>query len=100
MQGGVSQVDSFDYKPLLEKRDGEQISFDDPREFANSGTLGSKQKIMKSLWPFRQRGESGRWVSDLFPEMGEHVDKMAFIHSMNTEGLPTVQRHSFFIAAH
>lgn len=87
MQGGVSQVDSFDYKPLLDKRDGELISFDDPREFANSGTLGSKQKIMKSLWPFRQRGESGRWVSELFPEMGSHVDKMTFIHSMNTEGV-------------
>ncbi|XZE43075.1 DUF1501 domain-containing protein [Pirellulaceae bacterium SH467] len=87
MQGGVSQVDSFDYKPLLDKRDGELIGFDDPREFANSGTLGSKQRIMKSLWPFRQRGESGRWTSDLFPGMSEHVDKMTFIHSMNTEGV-------------
>jgi len=87
MQGGVSQVDSFDRKPLLYERDGELISFDDPREVANTGTMGTQQKIMKPLWDFKQYGESGRWVSDLFPEIAKHVDKMSFIHSMNTEGV-------------
>lgn len=87
MQGGVSQVDSFDRKPLLYERDGELISFDDPREVANTGTMGTQQKIMKPLWDFQQYGESGRWVSGLFPEMAKHVDKMSFIHSMNTEGV-------------
>ncbi|MCU0718440.1 MAG: DUF1501 domain-containing protein, partial [Pirellula sp.] len=87
MQGGVSQVDSFDRKPLLSERDGELISFDDPREVANTGTMGTQQKIMKPLWDFQQHGESGRWVSGLFPEMAKHVDKMSFIHSMNTEGV-------------
>ncbi|MFN7291845.1 MAG: DUF1501 domain-containing protein [Pirellula sp.] len=87
MQGGVSQVDSFDRKPILYERDGELISFDDPREVANTGTMGTQQKIMKPLWDFQQHGESGRWVSGLFPEMAKHVDKMSFIHSMNTEGV-------------
>jgi hypothetical protein len=87
MQGGVSQVDSFDRKALLYERDGELISFDDPREVANTGTMGTQQKIMKPLWDFQQYGQSGRWVSGLFPEMAKHVDKMSFIHSMNTEGV-------------
>jgi hypothetical protein len=87
MQGGVSQIDSFDRKPILYERDGELISFDDPREVANTGTMGTQQKIMKPLWDFQQYGESGRWVSGLFPEMAKHVDKMSFIHSMNTEGV-------------
>ncbi len=87
MQGGVSQVDSFDRKPILEARDGEMVPFDDPREFANTRKLGSPQRIMKSPWAFKQYGESGRWVSDLFPRMAEHVDKMAFVHSMHTDGV-------------
>lgn len=87
MQGGVSQVDSFDPKLLLEQRDGQMMPFDDSREFANSRKLGSSQRIMKSPWGFRQYGECGRWVSDLFPRMAEHADKMAVIHSMHTEGV-------------
>ncbi len=87
MQGGVSQVDSFDYKPLLERRDGEMIGFDDAREFANKGTLGSQQRVMKSPWSFKQYGQTGRWVSELFPLTAEHVDRMAMIHSMHTEGV-------------
>lgn len=87
MQGGVSQVDSFDRKVLLDKRDGDMISFDDPRELANTGTQGTKQRVMKSLWDFQQYGDCGRWVSGLFPHMAQHVDKLAFIHSMNTEGV-------------
>jgi len=87
MQGGVSQVDSFDYKPMLASRDGEMTGFDDAREFANKGTVGSPQRVMKSPWEFKQFGESGRWVSELFPKMGEHVDKMAMVHSMHTDGV-------------
>ena len=65
MDGGVSQVDSFDYKPLLEKHHGE-----DPRkaigelektQFANVG------KVLKSPWKFSRQGRSGLWVSELFP---------------------------------
>lgn len=87
MQGGVSQVDSFDRKPLLDQLDGKMQSFLDAREFANKGTVGSQQRVMKSPWEFRQYGQTGTWVSDLFPKMAEHVDKMTLIHSMHTEGV-------------
>lgn len=87
MQGGPSHVDSFDYKPLLDERDGKMMSFDDARVIANSGMKGSSQRVMKPLWKFKQHGASGRWASDLFPEMNRHVDDMCFIHSMHTEGV-------------
>jgi Protein of unknown function (DUF1501) len=87
MQGGVSQVDSFDYKPRLLKDDGKTLSFDDARVIANSGTRASSQRVMKPLWKFEQHGESGRWASDLFPEISKHVDDLCFIHSMHTEGV-------------
>lgn len=87
MQGGVSQVDSFDHKPLLEQRDGEMVEFVDAREFANTGKVGSKQRIMKSPWKFQPYGQSGKMVSELFPKMGEHVDRLAMVHSVHTEGV-------------
>ncbi len=87
MQGGVSQVDSFDYKPLLEKEDGKSLSFDDARIIANTGMRGSSQRIMKPLWKFEQRGKCGRWASSLFPEINRRVDDLCFIHSMHTEGV-------------
>lgn len=87
MQGGVSHVDSFDYKPRLEKEDGKMYSFDDARIIANTGKRGSSQRVFKPLWKFNQHGQTGRWASDLFPEMNMHVDKMCFIHSMHTEGV-------------
>jgi len=87
MQGGVSQVDSFDHKPLLEQRDGEMVEFVDAREFANTGKVGSKQRIMKSPWKFHPYGQSGKMVSELFPKMGEHVDRLAMVHSVHTEGV-------------
>ncbi len=87
MQGGVSQVDSFDYKPELFKADGKTLVVDDARVLANTGMKGSSQRGMKPLWNFAQHGESGRWASDLFPEMNRHVDDLCFIHSMHTEGV-------------
>ena len=87
MQGGPSQVDSFDYKPVLEKEDGKQFAFDDARIIANTGMRGTSQRSMKSPWKFRQYGDSGRWVSELFPEIGRHADDLCFIHSMHTEGV-------------
>ena len=52
MQGGVSQVDSFDYKPRLTRDDGKSLSFDDARVIANTGMRGSTQRVMKPLWKF------------------------------------------------
>ncbi len=87
MQGGVSQVDSFDYKARLAKDDGKKMAFDDARVIANTGVKGSSQRVMKSLWNFKQHGQSGKWASDLFPEINRHVDDLCFIHSMHTEGV-------------
>ena len=87
MQGGVSQVDSFDYKPRLATDDGKKLAFDDARILANTGMRGSEQRVMKPLWPFAQHGQSGRWGSGLFPEINRHVDDLCFIHSMHTEGV-------------
>ncbi|MEM9364810.1 MAG: DUF1501 domain-containing protein [Planctomycetota bacterium] len=87
MQGGVSQVDSFDYKPALAQRDGMSIPFNDAREFAKTGKRGSEQRLMKSPWKFQRYGESGRHVSELFPRTAKHVDQMCFLHAMHTDGV-------------
>lgn len=85
MQGGPSHVDTFDYKPTLIKSDGKDIDFTGVR----SGTFGkaSKRKLMKPMWDFKQHGQSGRWVSSLFPHIAKHVDDLCFINSMHTEGV-------------
>ncbi len=86
MAGGVSQVDSFDHKPLLDQQDGASLEFADAREIAH-GEKKTKARVMKSLWPFRPRGESGKQTSELFPEMSQHVDDLCFLHGMHTEGV-------------
>ncbi len=86
MQGGVSQVDSFDYKPLLEREHGKLRNFADARSLAKTGK-GGEQRIMKSLWDFRQRGQCGLWVSELFPEIARHADDLCVLRSMETEGV-------------
>lgn len=86
MQGGVSQVDSFDYKPSLAARDGQKIMFDDARQLAKQGKR-TEHRLMRSPWQFKQYGETGRWVSELFPHMAQHVDDMCLLHGMHTEGV-------------
>lgn len=85
MQGGPSQVDSFDYKPDLVKADGKGYDFVGVR----FGTFGKKsqRRLMKPLWDFQQYGKCGQWVSELFPEIGRHVDDLCFLHGMHTEGV-------------
>src|SRR5438067_3635502 len=52
MQGGVSHVDSYDYKPRLVQEDGKQLPFDDARALANSDAKGTNRRVMKPLWKF------------------------------------------------
>jgi len=85
MQGGPSQVDTFDYKPELIRRDSQSIDFTGVR--FNTFGKQSKRRLMRPLWDFRQHGESGRWVSELFPHQAGIVDELCFIHSMQTEGV-------------
>ena len=77
MHGGPSQVDTFDYKPLLQRDHGKPLPFERPK-VVSSETFN----LLKSPWAFKQYGESGAWVSDLFPEFAQHVDDVCFINSM------------------
>ncbi|MBH54584.1 MAG: sulfatase [Opitutaceae bacterium] len=86
MAGGVSQVDSYDYKPLLYKKNGDFLDFTDQRILAKTG-MGSNQRVMQPLWDFKQHGENGAWVSELFPHMAKHTDDYCLIRSMQTEGV-------------
>jgi hypothetical protein len=87
MAGGVSQVDSFDFKPELEKQDGKMLEFNDLRAIQRGVKDAKKRRAMKSLWRFRQHGQSGLWASDLFPQIAGHMDKLCVIRSMHTEGV-------------
>lgn len=82
INGGPSQVDTWDYKPELEKRDGVALEGFDNKTGFFQNAVGP---LMKSPFKFKQYGESGKWVSDIFPHLSQHVDKMAFIHSGHTE---------------
>ena len=78
MTGGPSQVDTWDYKPELQKRDGQELAGADPK----TGFFSTSGKCLKSPFEWKQHGQSGSWVSDLFPHLSQHVDKMTFLHSM------------------
>ncbi len=80
MPGGPSQVDTFDYKPSLEKHEGERPKIVDRKTLRNT-----KNGLMKSPFKFRQYGQDGKWVSDLFPRVGQMVDDICFVHSMHTD---------------
>jgi hypothetical protein len=79
--GGMSHVDTWDYRPGLEKAHG--TSFD--ADLGKQTFAGVAGEFAKSFWRFRQHGECGRWLSDLFPQMSRHVDDMAFIYSMQNK---------------
>jgi len=76
MKGGPSHVDTFDYRPQLQKDDGKPCPFDKPRvQFAPTGNL------LGSPWKFRQYGESGLWCSELFPHVAQHMDDLCVLSS-------------------
>ena len=78
MHGGPSQVDTFDYKPALERDHGKPLPFPKPRVV--SSATGN---LLKSPWKFQRRGQSGAWVSELFPEVAQRVDDLCVINSMH-----------------
>lgn len=80
MNGGVSQMDTFDYKPELEKQHGKQVDFG--IKAAATSAVGS---VMKCPFEFKQHGESGRWVSSVLPHMATRVDEMAFLMAMSSK---------------
>src|SRR5215831_7942595 len=80
MGGGPSTVDMFDYKPILEKYDGQ----DSPTKVSGR-RLGGSQKVMASPWKFKQYGEAGRWVSELLPNFAKVVDEPTFLRAVTTD---------------
>lgn len=101
MVGGPSQIDTFDYKPLLQKLDSKPVP-----DSIRDAVLATRFKnvfvdckdLMASPYKFTQHGQSGMWVSDLFPHLSEHVDDLCFIHSMqaqsNNHGPASYQLHT------
>lgn len=82
INGGPSQVDTWDYKPALEKLDGKTLEGFDTTTGFFPDQVGA---LMKSPFKFQQHGECGKPVSEIFPHLAQHVDKMAFIHSGYTQ---------------
>ena len=80
MGGGPSTIDMFDPKPLLKKYDGQ----DCPTQVVGR-RLGGSQKVMASPWEFKQHGASGRWVSELMPNMAQVIDHTTFLRGLTTD---------------
>ncbi len=82
MNGGPSQVDTWDYKPVLQAKDGVKLdNFDN-----NTGFFTDQVgPLMKSPFAWKRHGQSGTWVSEIFPHLSRHVDDIAFVHSCHTE---------------
>jgi hypothetical protein len=78
MHGGPSHIDTFDHKPLLKRDHGKPLPFAKPRvQFAKTGNL------LASPWEFKQHGQSGHWVSELFPEVAKQSDKLCLLKSIH-----------------
>jgi hypothetical protein len=89
MVGGPSHVETFDYKPELSKLDGKPVPDSvrkavEATKFANV-FHGCKDEILGSQFKFSQHGESGTWVSELYPHVARHVDDLCFVHSIQAE---------------
>ncbi|MFM7111507.1 MAG: DUF1501 domain-containing protein, partial [Planctomycetota bacterium] len=78
MHGGPSHVDTFDHKPLLDRDDGKPLPFAKPR-IVSSPT----DNLLASPWKFSRHGQSGLWVSSLFPNVAAHADKLCVLNAMH-----------------
>ena len=81
MYGGPSQIDTFDYKPAMKGMDNKTV------QVKTFGRAGHRQsgRIVEPRWSFKQYGQCGKRVSDLFPHLGACVDDIAFLHSMTAD---------------
>lgn len=85
MEGGVSQMDTFEYKPVLDKLAGQQMPSQDRTVGEINTFAAAPNRIIPSYWPLQQHGESGRWVTDLLPNLATRVDDLAFIHGIKVD---------------
>ena len=81
MYGGPSHIDTFDYKPTMKGRDNQTVKV---KTFGRGGHR-NEGRIVEPRWNFKQYGQCGKWVSDLFPHLATCVDDIAFLHSMQAE---------------
>jgi hypothetical protein len=84
MIGAPSQLELFDYKPILKKYDGK----DCPKSYLEGERFAFIQgtpQMLGPVYPFQQHGDSGAWISDRLPELSKHADKMTFIKTMKTD---------------
>jgi len=97
MSGAASQCDTFDYKPEVIRRNGEKFDPGGKVELFQS----SPGAVMKSPWEWKQRGQRGKWVSDLVPHIASCADDIAFVHSMiaksNVHGPATFMQNTGFV---
>lgn len=80
MNGGVSQIDTFDHKPELEKRHGQQVDFG-----IKASATGVPGPLMKSPFTWKQHGQCGRWVTDVFPHIARCVDDLTFLMAQTSK---------------
>lgn len=89
MVGGPSHVDTFDYKPLLQKLHGQAVpaSFRQAVEKTKHANVfhGCKDELMRSPYAWKQHGRSGMWVSELYGEVARQVDDLCFLHSVQAD---------------
>jgi hypothetical protein len=85
MEGGVSQMDTFEHKPALVKYAGQQMPKAERTEGEIATFSAAPNRIIPPYWEFRQHGQSGRWVSNLLPELATCVDEMAFLHGIKVD---------------
>ncbi|MDB5290758.1 MAG: hypothetical protein JWL69_1999 [Phycisphaerales bacterium] len=80
LDGGLSHIDSYDYKPLLQRDDGKPL----PASIAKPKfTFAPTGQLLKSPFEWKQWGQAGMWASDLFPKTNELLDEFCFIHSLH-----------------
>lgn len=85
MEGGVSQMDTFEYKPELIKHAGKQMPKAERTEGELATFSAAPNRIIPPYWSFKQHGKSGRWISNLLPELATCVDDLAFIHGVKVD---------------
>ncbi len=85
MEGGVSQMDLFEYKPALIKYAGKQMPKAERTEGELATFSAAPNRIIPPYWGFKQHGQSGRWMSDLLPNLATCVDDLAFIHGVKVD---------------
>lgn len=98
MSGGASHIDTFDYKPELARRHGQEF---DPGERVELFQSIAPGPFLKSPWNWKQHGESGHWATDLLPRIASCVDDLTFLHSMvtksNVHGPATYMQNTGFV---